>query len=252
MKKFFNMRLLRLTSLCLISLISICFSGCAQETISTTAAPLNTKAAPTTVSTIPTTIKTSPSQTTTASSVSLTSYSISSVVQKIGPSVVMIVTEGIDWSYYVSPIPESGAGSGIIISSDGYIATNNHVIENATVIKVYLSDGRAFDAAVQGTDPFSDLAVIKINANNLPAAVFGNSTNLGIGQPVVAIGNAFALSGGYTVTSGIVSALGRSIQLSNKPVIHDLLQTDAAINPGNSGGPLVTLDGKVIGINTAI
>jgi len=147
-------------------------------------------------------------------------------------------------------------GSGVIINKDGYILTSSHVVSGATKIKVDLPDGREFDAQVKGTDERSDLAVIKIEASNLPAAQLGNSDNLKIGEWVVAIGNPF---GPYienpepTVTVGVVSALHRFLPaLGRGGSCDDLIQTDAAINPGNSGGPLVDLEGKVIGINTAI
>lgn len=180
------------------------------------------------------------------------SDSISATVKKIGPSVVMVLSQGVDWSHYLQPVPQNGAGSGFILTPDGYIVTNYHVVEKASSIKVYLPDGRLLDATVQGADPFTDIAVVKIDAQNLPSINFGDSSKLDIGQPVVAIGNAFALPGGYSVTSGIISAVDRSIQIGDNPILHGLLQTDAAINPGNSGGPLVTLDGDVIGVNTAM
>lgn len=150
-----------------------------------------------------------------------------------------------------------GLGSGVIIDKEGYILTNEHVISGATQIKVKLSDGREYDATVKGTDPTVDLAVIKIDAHNLPVAKLGDSDNLAIGQWVVAIGNpfGFAISNPEpTVTVGVISALGRYLPAigSRNRSYDDLIQTDAAINPGNSGGPLVNLDGEIIGINTAI
>jgi serine protease Do len=141
-----------------------------------------------------------------------------------------------------------GAGSGFIIRPDGYILTNEHVVRNAQNLKVTLQGGKKFDGRVIGTDPQTDLAVVKINAKNLPTAVLGDSDSLIAGQWVVAIGNPYGFHD--TVTAGIISALGRSI---DDPNDHGyLIQTDAAINPGNSGGPLVDLSGKVIGINEAI
>lgn len=142
----------------------------------------------------------------------------------------------------------SGLGSGLIITSDGYILTNNHVVAKADEIEVILSDDRKFDAEITGTDPETDLAVIKINAKNLPAAKLGDSDKVKVGDWVVAIGNPFGLQ--HTVTAGIISAVGRSnVGITE---YEDFIQTDAAINPGNSGGPLVNLDGEIIGINTAI
>ena len=142
----------------------------------------------------------------------------------------------------------SGMGSGVIITRDGYILTNNHVVENADKIKVILSDKREFDAEIKGRDPETDIAVIKIGAKGLPAAKLGDSDKAKVGEWVIAIGNPFGLQ--HTVTAGIISATGRSnIGITR---YEDFIQTDASINPGNSGGPLVNLDGEVIGINTAI
>jgi len=155
------------------------------------------------------------------------------------------------------PQKQMGLGSGVIIDKDGYILTNEHVIEGADKITVTLSDGREFNAELKGTDPRSDLAIIKINAKNLPAVALGDSDNIKIGQWVLAIGNPF----GYmihnpepTVTSGVISALHRALPRTTMRDrdYNDLLQTDAAINPGNSGGPLVNLKGEVVGINVAI
>jgi len=149
---------------------------------------------------------------------------------------------------------QSGMGSGVIIDKEGYILTNEHVINGADKITVVLPDGREFNATVKGADSRSDLAVIKIDANNLPVAELGNSSLMQIGEWVVAIGNPFGFvmrSPEPTVTAGVVSALHRSLP-RKLPGYTDLIQTDAAINPGNSGGPLCDLDGKVIGINVAI
>ncbi len=149
--------------------------------------------------------------------------------------------------------PGRGSGSGIIISEDGYIVTNNHVIKNASDngIKVTLTDKREFTAKLVGVDPNTDVAVIKVDASDLPAATIGNSDNVQVGQWVVAIGNPLGLNS--TVTAGIVSALGRNIQLGGDSYsISNFIQTDAAINPGNSGGALVDINGNLVGINTAI
>jgi serine protease Do len=139
-------------------------------------------------------------------------------------------------------------GSGVIVTSDGYILTNNHVVQSANKLTVVLNDKKKYPAKVVGTDPQTDLAVVKIDVKNLPVATLGNSDNLKIGQWVIAVGNPFQLM--HTVTAGIISATGRSsIGLAQ---YEDFIQTDAAINPGNSGGALADLDGRVIGINTAI
>ena len=183
------------------------------------------------------------------------------VADKVTPAIVQIgvVSEREnphkDWFFFPfkdMPNEQRGSGSGIIISEDGYIITNNHVVENASKVTVGLSDKRQFDATVVGTDPLTDLAVVKIEASNLPVAFLGNSDNLKVGQWVMAIGNPLSLSS--TVTAGIVSAIGRG-QLGlirDSYGVENFIQTDAAINPGNSGGALVDLSGSVIGINSAI
>jgi serine protease Do len=149
--------------------------------------------------------------------------------------------------------PEMGSGSGVIISKDGYIVTNNHVVKGAGEhgIRVTLTDKREFDAKVIGLDPNTDLAVIKIEANDLPEVSLGNSDNVQVGQWVLAVGNPLGLNN--TVTAGIVSALGRNIGINGGGyAIENFIQTDAAINPGNSGGALVDINGQLIGINSAI
>ena len=146
--------------------------------------------------------------------------------------------------------PQVGQGSGFIISSDGYILTNNHVVGNADKIVVTLNDGRKFDdAKLIGTDPKSEVAVIRIDGENLPVVELGDSDKLEIGEWVIAVGNPFGLT--ETVTVGVVSAKGRTVGITDEGY-EDFIQTDAAINPGNSGGPLLDLDGRAIGINTAI
>jgi len=171
------------------------------------------------------------------------------VAESVGPSVVNVNTKT-KIQFFFQAIPQEGAASGVIITRDGYILTNNHVVEGAQQIRVTLADGRAFDAKVVGRDPYTDVAVIKIEATDLPAAKLGDSTNLKIGQIAIAIGNPFGL--GKTVTAGIISALNRSITTESGTIIEGLIQTDAPINPGNSGGALVNSAGEVIGINTAI
>jgi serine protease Do len=192
-----------------------------------------------------------------------------SIAKKVLPSVVTIVSEktvqvtGLPGQgnpgffgdqffdrFFQGPerVPQQGSGSGVVVRQDGYILTNNHVVRDVDKIRVTLEDGRSFDAEVVGTDPKSDVAVIKIKADGLEPAKLGNSDRLEVGEWVLAVGNPFQLSS--TVTAGIVSAVGRSnIGLAD---YEDFIQTDAAINPGNSGGALVNLDGDVVGINTAI
>ena len=190
------------------------------------------------------------------------------VAEKVTPSIVQItVVAKVDekdiqgqnpffqFHDFGMPMPkeQEGSGSGIIISEDGYILTNNHVVENATKVTVGLHDKRSIEAKVIGTDPLTDLAVIKINAKDLNVAYLGNSDQLKVGQWVMAIGNPLALSS--TVTAGIVSALnrGRLGLLKDQAYgVENFIQTDAAINPGNSGGALVDLSGAVIGVNSAI
>jgi len=146
------------------------------------------------------------------------------------------------------PEPEGGVGSGVIISTDGYIVTNNHVVDGADRLTVTLEDGRALSARVIGRDPQTDIAVVKVDATQLPAITFARSSKIEVGDRVLAIGNPFGI--GETVTTGIVSAMGRHAGLGL--AYEDFIQTDAAINPGNSGGALVDIDGRLIGINTAI
>ena len=144
-----------------------------------------------------------------------------------------------------------GSGSGVILSSDGYIVTNNHVVDGSDNISVILNDKRTFDAQLIGTDPTTDLALLKIDAKDLPTLPIGNSDNLKIGEWVLAVGNPFNLTS--TVTAGIVSAKARSINILNSDMrIESFIQTDAAVNPGNSGGALVNTNGELVGINTAI
>ena len=143
-----------------------------------------------------------------------------------------------------------GIGSGFIIRSDGYIITNNHVVTDAAAIRVFLRDGSTYEAKIVGTDPDTDLAVIKIDASGLPTATLGTSSDLVVGELAVAVGSPEDFAG--SVTSGIISALNRNLSIPGYPPLLDVIQTDAAINPGNSGGPLCNSAGDVIGINTAI
>ena len=173
------------------------------------------------------------------------------VVKILTPSVVQIVTEFLAMDMLNQPVPGRGVGTGVILDQQGYILTNNHVIDGAQRITVTLSNGKSFPAQVIGGDATTDTAVIRIEAPGLQPAILGLSSGLQVGQEVIAIGHALGLPGGPTVSKGVVSALGRSIQVDAQTTMVDLIQTDAAINPGNSGGPLLTIRAEVIGINTA-
>jgi serine protease Do len=174
--------------------------------------------------------------------------SIAEVVSKVRPSVVAINVEITTYDIFNQPAKEEGAASGWIISADGYIVTNNHVVQGADKVIVTLEDGSSYRADKIKTDPLTDLAVVKIDAHNLPAAVVGDSSKLEVGDWVVAIGN--ALGQGISATTGVISALNVSVSASPGQTLHGLIQTDAAINPGNSGGPLVNMAGEVIGIDS--
>jgi serine protease Do len=169
------------------------------------------------------------------------------VVTEVMPSVVSVTTEIVTSDFFGRQHTESVAGSGILIDDNGYIATNNHVVEDAQSIYVELADGRTFPADTVGNDTLSDLAVIKIDATDLPYAYWGDSSTLSLGEWVLAIGN--ALGEGITATEGIVSRLNVSVNVEGNTLC-GLIQTTAAVNPGNSGGPLVNMSGEVIGITS--
>jgi len=173
------------------------------------------------------------------------------VFKNVHPAVVNIVATTLGVNFWMEIIPKEGQGSGFIIDSKGYILTNNHVVAKAQKIIVTLADGRKLSASLVGRDPTSDLAVIKIPSGSIQVvAPLGDSDQVRVGQKAIAIGNPFGLS--HTLTTGIISALERSIRTQESLQIDHLIQTDAAINPGNSGGPLLNSNGEVIGINTAI
>ncbi|MFI5052911.1 MAG: S1C family serine protease, partial [Acidimicrobiia bacterium] len=170
---------------------------------------------------------------------------IAEILKSDVPAVVAIIDDG-------GPASGGAAGTGFVISSDGVIVTNNHVVEGASRIQAVFSDGTTKRATVVGKNAASDLAVVKVDGTGLPSIELGNSDQVQVGDDVVAIGNALALQGGLTVTRGIVSGLHREVATRSGEALEDVIQTDAAINPGNSGGPLVDSQGRVIGINTAI
>ena len=176
------------------------------------------------------------------------------VYEKCNEAVVNITTQVMGVNWFLEPIvQEGGSGSGSIIDKRGYVVTNVHVISNASKINISLADGTSYEGSVIGKDVESDIAVIKFNPPDnvsLKTIDFGDSNNLKVGQKVIAIGNPFALE--RTMTTGIISGLGRPIQESTNVIIRNMIQTDAAINPGNSGGPLLDTNGKMVGINTMI
>ena len=171
------------------------------------------------------------------------SHAVVSVVDAVGPAVVSI---GVN----TAGRRREGRGSGVVISSDGHVLTNSHVVHGSTAITVSLTDGRQFPASVLGDDPATDLALVRVDAPALPTARLGQSARVRVGQMVIAIGNPFGFHS--TVSAGVVSAIGRSLRSTAGRLIDNIIQTDVALNPGNSGGPLVDSRGRVVGINTAI
>lgn len=174
------------------------------------------------------------------------------VYQKTKDGVVNISSVVIQYDFFLNPVPGEGVGSGSIIDTKGHILTNNHVIRNAQQLDVTLADGRKFKAKLVGSEPSLDLAMIKIEPKGAPLKplTLGNSRDLHIGDKVLAIGNPFGLD--QTLTTGIISFIGRDLRVGKDLVIENMIQTDASINPGNSGGPLLDSNGNIIGINTAI
>ncbi len=179
----------------------------------------------------------------------LDSYSraVITVVDAVGPAVLMVSRKRHGGN---GSGEQDGAGSGVIIAPDGYILTNNHVVQGAEALSVTLQDGTSHEAVLVGTDPATDLAVIRAGGSDLPYAVLGDSTKLKVGQLVIAIGNPFGFNS--TVSTGVVSALGRALRSREGRLIENIIQHTAPLNPGNSGGPLVDSRGRVVGINTAI
>ena len=171
------------------------------------------------------------------------------VAAAVGPTVVGITNKAVARDWFNNPVETEGVGSGVIFRKDGYIVTNNHVISGAKELIVSLADGRSLKGKLIGADELTDIAVVKVDADDLPTATFGDSDDVVVGEPAIAIGNPMGLEFQGSVTVGVISALNRTLEISDKRV--KLLQTDAAISPGNSGGALVNADGVIIGINSA-
>ena len=177
---------------------------------------------------------------------------VADTVERVRPAVVSIVAEAISRDRFGNERSSFGSGTGVIFSSDGLVLTNNHVIEGAAKITVTMDDGSQLEAELLGADGIADLAVLKLPGTFETSLPLAQDVQLRVGEWVIAIGNALALPGGPTVTVGVVSALGRTIGGSTGSPLYDLIQTDTVINPGNSGGPLISLDGRLVGINTAV
>jgi serine protease Do len=226
--------------------LALTLTACAVPAATTTAEP-----------------RSSPAPSQAARSTSDTSYNpgadpVVQVVEAVTPAVVTVTSQKRSLGVFGEQT-QRGVGTGFVVRSDGVILTNNHVVEGASDLTVTFPDGRSVDARVLATDPQHDLAVLGVDASNLATVALGDSSDVAVGERVVAIGYALSLSGGPTVTSGIISSLARTIQVQDPSegfrnrvrTYEDVLQTDAALNAGNSGGPLVTLDGEVVGVNAA-
>ncbi len=240
----------------LVALVALLLLACTNVTPTPTAAPVPATvppiaASPTSAAPIPIPSTAAPVGTPTPVVV-LQLPNVADTVERVRPAVVSIVAEAPTRDVFGVPRSAFGSGSGVIFDPQGLVLTNNHVVQGAVRVTVTMDDGRQVKAEVVGADRLSDLAVLRIPGNNHPFMPLGTDVKLRVGEWVIAIGNALALPGGPTVTVGVVSALGRSLEVSADATLYDLIQTDAGINPGNSGGPLVSLRGELIGINTAV
>jgi len=177
---------------------------------------------------------------------------VTNVYERVSPSVVHITSRVMVMDFFLGPMPQEGTGSGFVIDKEGHIVTNNHVVEGAETIEVTLFDSTRIPAEIVGLDPANDLAVLRIDVPSakLNPVELGSSDALRVGQRAIAIGNPFGLD--WTLTTGVVSSLGRPLRIDEQRYLYNVVQTDAAINPGNSGGPLLDSSGRVIGVNTAI
>jgi serine protease Do len=247
MKKF-NLKTLILVFVLAVMLVVIPVTGCIEITgKGASATPTATATA-----TTPTATAINPSWTPpTPSNTSQELPDIADVVALVKPAVVAINTEVVSYDFFNRPYTEQGAGSGWIIDKNGIIVTNNHVVEGAKTVTVTTWDGTTYSADVNAiaTDPLNDLAIVKIDAQNLPTVKIGDSSPMRVGDWVIAIGN--ALGQGIRASEGIISLTDVSLQIEQGQTLYDLIETTAAINPGNSGGPLVNLSGEVIGITNA-
>jgi len=216
--------------------------------------PAVTAPAPTPTPTVPPTPTAAPPQTPPASAAepaNALEAQVVAVYDQAGPAVVNITSRAIAYDFFMQPVPQEGTGSGFLYDAEGHVVTNYHVVADAESVSVALTTGEVYPAAIVGTDPSNDLAVLRIEAENLPNPIpLGDSEQLRVGQFVVAIGSPFRQAG--TLTVGVISALGRVIESPDGRFIGEAIQTDAAINPGNSGGPLLDLQGRVIGVNSQI
>jgi serine protease Do len=245
--KSLNLKTLFITLIIILSLAVIPVSGCITITTPKTAAPPAATSTPT-----PTPVAINPEWTPpTTNQTTKQLPSIADVVALVKPSVVAINTKVVSYDFFNRPYTQEGAGSGWIIDTNGMVVTNNHVVEGAKTITVTTDTGDSYTADVNSvsTDALNDLAILKIDAKNLPALKRGSTANLRVGDWVIAIGN--ALGQGIRATEGIVSRKGASLPVDQGQTLYDLIETSAAINPGNSGGPLVNLAGEVVGITSA-
>jgi S1-C subfamily serine protease len=193
-----------------------------------------------------------PDSTVRPSSLAFQLPNVADTVERVRPAVVSVVAEFVARDFFGNLQSSFSSGTGVIFHSSGLVLTNSHVVKGATTVIITLDDGTQLEAQIKGADRLSDLAVLQLPEDEYPFIPLGTDVPLRVGEWVIAIGNALALPGDLTVTVGVVSALGRSLDVSQDVTLYDLVQTDAVINPGNSGGPLLTVGGELVGINTAV